>query len=297
MWYTICVLSKRKPQKTPMRGAQRQRLRFMESVAYWEGFVRRQRLSDTFNLNIEGLSRDFTLYRSLYPGNLNYDTSRKGYEPTAQFKPQIASGSAEEYLGLLRLHCEATAPELVQGLPGPMVAAHVPLQAGGVSANTLKDVTRAIVAGSGLTGMYQSMRVPEPEPVELWPAALVFSGYRWHVRAYDASKGMHRDCVLARLSVKPTSNEPPEIPPDQAWERNITVIARPSSRWSDPQKNAIAAEYAMQKHRGKWQWKVSLRECLVPYFLYLHRLDRPISQQRIELVDPDFAKRHGFADE
>lgn len=280
-----------------MRSAQRQRLRFLESVAYWEGVVGRQRLSDTFNLNVEGLSRDFTLYKRLYPGNLNYDTSRKAYEPTAKFKPQIASGSAEEYLGLLRLHCEASAPDLVQGLPGPMVTDHVPLQAGGVASDLLKDVTRAIVAGTGLSGLYQSMRGPDPEKVQLWPAALVFSGFRWHVRAYDSIKLAHRDCVLARLKVKPFIEDRPDIPEDSAWARKVEIRSRPAARWSEPQKAAIAAEYAMKKHRNEWQWKVSLRECLVPYFLYLHRLDLPSRQHRIELVDPDDIKRYGFSDD
>ena len=271
----------------------------MESVALWEGFVRRQRLSETFNLNVEGLSRDFTLYRSLYPENLSYDPSRKGYEPTPEFKPQLATGSAEEYLGLLRLHCEANTSDLVQGLPGPMVADNVPLQAGGVSADTLKEVTRAIVAKSGLIGTYQSMRIPKPEVVELWPTALVFSGYRWHIRAYDAKKGLYRDCVLARLTVKSKANaqDKPSIPADMAWKRKVDLVLHPAEHLSETQKEGVATEYAMSKQRGRWHWKVSLRECLVGYFIYLHRLDIPSRHQRVQLLDPELIKKYGFSEE
>lgn len=281
-----------------MRGAQRQRLRFMESVVFWEGSVRRQRLSEVFHLNTEGLSRDFTLYRRLYPKNLVYEPSRKAYEPTPEFTPQLASGSAEEYLGLLRMHCETSASDVALGLPGPMVIDHVPSQGGGVSADLLKDVTRAIVAGSGLVGRYQSMRHPKPQHVRFWPHALVFSGYRWHVRAYLEEQHAYSDLVLGRLKVtdRLPVEDRPTLPADVAWDKQIEVHVQPATRWSESQQDAIAHEYGMSKRAGKWVWRLTMRECLVAYFLYLHRLEKPNNQNRIELVDPELADRYRFPD-
>lgn len=171
MWYTLCV-GNDALQIADIRSAQLQRLRLLESIVYWEGLVRRHRLSEAFGLNVEGVSRDFSLYRDLFPENLAYDPSRKGYVPTSRFMLKLADGSADEYLGMLRLHSEGSTQWLIQGLPGTADTERVPLQPGGINSGDLKEITRAIAAGASLTGMYQSMRAPKPERVHVWPRAL-----------------------------------------------------------------------------------------------------------------------------
>lgn len=264
---------------------------------YWEGFVQRHRLSEAFGLNVEGVSRDFSLYRELFPENLTYDPSRKGYAPTPHFMPKLADGNADKYLSLLRLHSEGSTQWLIQGLPGTAEAECVPLQPGGIDSGDLKEITRAIAAGTLLTGMYQSMRSLKPERVHVWPTALIFSGYRWHLRAYDLDRDIHRDLVLARLSAKPGKARVQSIPEDPAWGAIVTVQVKPAQHWSPTQKSAIAKEYGMVRLRGSWVWSVKLRQCLVPYFLYLHRLDRPGKHQRIELVDSALCKAYAFCDD
>jgi len=296
VWYTLCV-EHDTPQLADIRGAQLQRLRLLESIVYWEGLVRRHRLSEAFGLNVEGVSRDFSLYRELFPENLAYDPSRKGYAPTSRFMPKLADGSADEYLSMLRLHSEGSTQWLIQGLPGTAETERVPLQPGGINSGDLKEITRAIAAGTSLTGIYQSMRAPKPERVHVWPRALVFSGYRWHLRAYDLDREIHRDLVLARLSAKPGTARVRDIPKDQAWDAIVTVQVRPAEHWSPTQKSAIAKEYGMTRLRGTWVWSVKLRQCLAPYFLYLHRLDRLGKHQRVELVDSDLAKAYAFCDD
>ena len=44
-----------------------------------------------------------------------------------------------------------------------------------------------------------------------------------------------------------------------------------------------------------WRWSVRLRECLVPYFFLLHRLDIQDKASRITLVEPELLKRYRFA--
>ena len=278
--------------------SQRRRLRFMESVVYWEGSVQRDRICSVFRVSENHLSRDFRLYRNLFPGNLMYETSRKRYEPMPRFRPRMTSGSAEEYLGSLRLSAEVHGNVL--DLPGPQASDVVPLQSGGVNVGTLRAVTRAIAEDRSIAGTYQSMREPDPTSIRLWPRALVFSGYRWHARAYESEGGQYGDFVLARLKIssRPDTEERESmlsLPTDAAWETRVTVEVQPATNWSVSQQAAIAREYGMTHTKSGWRWSVRLRECLVPYFFLLHRLDVQDKESRITLVDPGLLKRYRFA--
>lgn len=99
-------LSAVRTQMETLPFAQRQRLQFLESIAQWEGVVRRQRVCEVFDVSANHVTKDFSLYRSLSPGNLEYDVSLRAYRPIARFKPLFSAGSAEEYLALLRLNLE-----------------------------------------------------------------------------------------------------------------------------------------------------------------------------------------------
>lgn len=278
--------------------SQRRRLRFMESLVYWEGSVQRDRICSVFQVSENHLSRDFRLYRNLFPGNLIYEPSRKRYEPMPKFQPRMTSGSAAEYLGSLRLSAEVHGNVL--DLPGPQASDVVPLHSGGVGVGTLRAVTQAIAEGRSVAGTYQSMREPDPTSVCLWPRALVFSGYRWHARAYESDGGKYGDFVLARLKISSRTNaEESEsmlsLPKDTAWETRITVEVQPAAHWSVSQQEAIGREYGMTHAKSGWRWSVRLRECLVPYFFLLHRLDVQDKESRIALVDPGLLKRYRFA--
>lgn len=264
----------------------------------WEGAVFRQRLSDVFGVSENHISRDFKLYLDENPNSLSYDLSRKRYLPSTSFKPHYASGSPAEYLGLLRTHCDAADAGL-PGLPGPAVAETVPLHSGGVKPTTLQAITRAITDGTGLEVSYQSMRHPEPKTARLWPHALVFSGSRWHARAYNETEKTFGDFVLPRLIVKAKSLSPLEaaaVENDKEWCTKISVQVRPAGHLSGAQKVVIAQEYGMVKTNSHPVWTCELRECVVPYFLHLHRLDSDERQPRIELVDPTIRQRYGFPD-
>ena len=290
--------TRRRRSSPDMSAAQRLRLRFLESVVVWEGAVHRQRLVEMFGVTENHVSRDFKLYTGRHPHNLTYDLSRKRYLPTAKFRPQYASGSADEYLAMLRMVCDSGDVRL-PGMPAPTEADVVPLTCGGVDAKTLQAITRAITDRTGLEVVYQSMRRPEPAKHSLWPHALVFSGTRWHARAYDLDAGSFRDFVLSRLTVKASlTQDCPEGAPerDAEWTSRVELEVKPAGRLSGPQRQAIAREYGMSGAAGKEMWTLSLRTCLVPYFLHLHRLDSKDRKPFLELADPSLVERHRFPD-
>ena len=98
------------------------------------------------------------------------------------------------------------------------------------------------------------------------PFALINSGLRWHVRAFDRRSGEYRDFVLARISSAKLQNE--EIKPkessinDEDWTNFITlkIIPHPNNI---KEKKAIELDYGMKKGL----LKLELRQSIAGYVL------------------------------
>ena len=277
------------------RFAQRQRLTFIESVAFWEGRVDRPRVSSAFNVSENHVTKDFRLYKDAFPGNLQYDETARAYRPTRKFKPRIGKGSAEEYLALLRAQAEQNDGAIAPAGATSVTTDAVPPPRGRLEAVILNAVTRAISSQTGLTVSYQSRSRAEPSPRKVWPHALLFSGTRWHARAYDESRDAFIDLVLQRiLSTAALELPAPRQPDDdKAWSHWVEVDVVPSRTLSASQAEVVAREFGMAQAGRGWVWKARMRECLVGYFIYLHRLDLKSDPQRlIELKEPALAQRY-----
>lgn len=279
--------------------AQRQRLQYIESVAYWEGKVDRPRVSRVFEMSDNHITKDFTMYRNAFPDNLIYDVSGRYYRPGRDFEPQIGSGSPEEYLTLLyAFHCAK-----VMGFPPigtGITATGLPIPSGQVNPKVLRELTRALSQQKGLTIRYQSFTNPEPTMREIWPHALVFAGLRWHIRVYDGLRQKFVDLVLLRvLNAEPLAQPcPVESEHDDRWHDTEHVEICPIKTLSDTQQSVIAAEYGMKKSRGsRWSWECDVRKCLVAYLLIMLRLDVKTSKHPyICLADPSLAERYQFSE-
>lgn len=276
--------------------AQRQRLQFIESVAYWEGGVDRPRVSRVFSVTQNHVTKDFRLYRQAFPENLDYVLSERIYRPSATFQPKFASGRPEEYLSLLRssVECQSTALMPVMGEGVSSVTLPAPI--GQIEPDVLFAVTRAIKRRLCLRLEYQGLRVGAPAVRTVWPRGLVFAGFRWHIRAYDTQAGTYEDLVLSRILSAQQCDAPSatELPADDAWNEEITIEVIPSTRLNQTQQDVIAKEYGMNKQDG-WAWSVPLKRCLIPYFLRVHRFDLgPAESYPIELRDQALAEKFSF---
>ena len=276
--------------------AQRQRLQFIESVAYWEGGVDRPRVSKVFGVTQNHVTKDFRLYRQAFPENLDYVLSERVYRPSAAFQPRFASGRPEEYLSLLRSSVECQSTALMPVMGGGVSSVALPVPIGQIEPDVLFAVTRAIKRRLCLRLEYQGLRVDVPATRTVWPRGLVFAGFRWHIRAYDVESGTYEDIVLSRILSARQCDEPhaTELPSDNAWDDEITIEVIPSTRLNQVQQEVIAKEYGMTRHDG-WVWSVPLKRCLIPYFLRVHRFDLgPAESYPIELRDQALAERFRF---
>lgn len=69
-----------------MRYAKEQRLRFIDFLVDQYGYINRSALVDFFDIGLAMATRDFAKYRAMAPGNLVYDTKKKTYLKSPNFK-------------------------------------------------------------------------------------------------------------------------------------------------------------------------------------------------------------------
>ena len=73
------------------------RFRFIEIVALWEGRLTTRHLCDVFGICRQQASKDINNYkRTVAPGNIEYDSTIKGYRPSADCSPRVRQGATDE---------------------------------------------------------------------------------------------------------------------------------------------------------------------------------------------------------
>ncbi|MDD3609176.1 MAG: WYL domain-containing protein [Halothiobacillaceae bacterium] len=258
------------PTNEELKWDVRQRLKLLESTLLLSGWVRTQALTDSFGISRAQASKDFALYQRLRPGNLVYNKSRKYYEAGPDFDPLLLSGRASQLLDVLGAMPHGDGPVLALTAQGPAVEVMRPLDRE-LDLRVFHAISRAACNGTKLRLSYQSMRRPEPVELQLSPHTLVFSGLRWHVRAYSDTHGEYRDFVLARMRGVPEVLEEAGASPaaDARWHERVTVVIVPHPGLPAAQQAVIAEDYAMTDGRTEHR----LRAALVPYFLSLMRVE------------------------
>lgn len=220
---------------------QRQRLSYLEFCLYFLGEVRRADMMARFDCAPAVVTRDIALYRQLAPSNLELDPSSKAYQILSTFQP------------LFEHRLEQVMPALMQGEPysietlgSPLLPGDYPAMLNRPAMPILAAISRAIHQQRLLKVRYHSASSGEQERV-VAPHALVDSGLRWHVRAYDRLRGGFIDLVLTRLLAATLLDEAPAVHEqagqDEQWQQTISLQLVPHPKLHDP---AIATlDYAM----------------------------------------------------
>jgi len=275
----------------------RQRLKLLECTLLLNGWVRTQALTETFGISRAQASKDFAVYQALAPDNLVYNRSQKYYEPGEHFAARLLSGRTSELLDVLGALPGADRPVVALAAAGPNVELLRPLERE-LDLDILRAVSAAASNGHRLRVDYQSMRRPEPRAIELSPHTLVFSGFRWHLRAFSHEHDEYRDFVLARMASAEPLPDRPGAPRDGDGDWFEEVVLRVGVHPDLPaaQQAVIAADYGMVD--GERQ--VSVRRALLPYLLRLMQIEPEREHpdaviQQIRLVNPEVVARPGRA--
>jgi len=174
------------------------RLALVTARLQWEGRVNRGDLVQRFGISPNQASADLKRFAALFPGSLVYDSKAKTYRAGPGLPP-ATSADADALLRDLRLVGEAIIPEDELALASIPALGMTEAPARAASAEVLRCVLAAIRTRAVLRGSYQSFSTPERQQRVLEPHALVFDGFRWHVRSRDAQDGAYKDFVLGRL--------------------------------------------------------------------------------------------------
>ncbi|CAI8987115.1 MULTISPECIES: helix-turn-helix transcriptional regulator [Pseudomonas] len=248
------------------------RYRLIETVAWWEGRLTTGHLIQSFGISRQQASKDINTYINEHaPKNLTYDKQIKGYVPSKVFKPLFIDDSASAYLHLLYQN-NARAPH-IEGLA--LAYAHtkvleVPDRS--IKAEILRPLLKACREHLRLDIDYVSLNSPEPEGRTIAPHTLVYTGMRWHVRAYCEKNREYRDFVLSRLRGVPDMREDETengIDGDEVWNTEVAVIIKPDGRLNKAQQAIIEVDFGMTDG----QLVVPSRRALVMYVLQRYQID------------------------
>lgn len=234
------------------------RLRAIELLAYWEGRLVTNRLVKWFGISRQQASSDIKRYLSLHnPDSLVHEPSVKAYVPTPGFQPVLTKGHVNEYM------------ELISGLVSDSLAIALETEANltavqlpdrAVRPEVVREVIQACRSGSSIRILYASMTNPTLHERVISPHTLVYTGFRWHVRAYCHDKEEFRDFILSRIerTPKPVVADAPNSEMDRRWHELITITLIPNLKLSSGQQALVEKDYGMPDGRLQLQVRAAL---------------------------------------
>lgn len=238
------------------------RLRTIELIALWEGRLITNQLSEWFGVSRQQASADINRYNSeINSDALIHDPSAKGYVPAQNFKPVLSTGHINEYMALLDNLNNQPMAQFLEGYN----AVSVQLPNRTVRPEVVRAAIKACRQQLQLSIHYSSMENPQPRQRIIAPHTLVYTGFRWHLRAWCYSREEFRDFLLSRIyftpELKQNSNKTAEQ--DRLWHTNIQLRLIPNLLLNTDQRTLVAHDYAMDNE----QLTLNTRQALAHYTL------------------------------
>jgi hypothetical protein len=240
--------------------SQRDRLKHIELRLRFLGEVRRTDLMARFGIQSAAASRDLALYKELAPFNAEFDQRSKLYVLGQRFTPLFETQADQALSWLVEQVGDVGAPTGESLLPCAM-----PARLTTPKLEVLATVTRAIHLRQALQVRYHSISSVQSER-EIIPFALLDTGLRWHVRAYDRKSAEFRDFVLTRIhEPKACVDRPPlrqELAEnDTQWTRivDLQLVPHPDK----PRPEVTCMDYGMDSG----SLNLSVRAAIAGYVL------------------------------
>jgi hypothetical protein len=244
--------------------AARERLRMLEVLLWWRGWVGRSDLIDGFGISPAQASSDFQKYLEINGKGLSYQTSRKRYEAGEDFACKLHSPNLEEAVRTLLGGEMADDPVLMGEVEAPARVAVLRLPKRKADGGIARKVFVAMLSGQRLRVFYHPLTAGRREWRFLRPAALAWDGRRWHVRSWCETRQEWRDFVLGRMEQAEWPEKAQgDLPPDVAWETWETVRFRVNPDLSAETQAALRMDYGLEGE----VMEVRVRQALKGYLL------------------------------
>lgn len=267
---------------TTEQWAGRERLHFIERLAWWRGVVNRADLRDVFRISSAQASGDLQGYLEINPGSMVYNMSSKRYEARPDMTCVLHKPMLEEAVRLFMGGGGPLPPE--HFLPGEtdMVDCFVP-PGRRASQAVERRVFLAVIGGCRLRVKYWSVAGNRGSRREIAPHAFGNDGYRWHVRAWCFEKEEFRDFVLSRIEEAewPIDDFEPPVA-DVDWTRQETVVVTANPALDEAQRKSIERDYGMRGGKLAIKVRGAMRDYLLAHLRLNAKGDRP---QQLALLE------------
>ena len=275
---TVVAKPDRLSQIAQLPQATRDRIAHIDFTLLFKGEAVRADLVDRFSIAAAQATKDFTMYRELAPGNIEYDQKLKLHKRGEAFEPlfdydvvrtlaTISQGYGDGFTGKVK----------------PPLACEAPYHLNKPNLSIVAKVTEAIHKGKALNITYVSLSSGETTR-EIVPHTLVDNGLRWHVRGFDRKHGEFRDFVLTRIKAAGVLedsilSEAELETQDRQWNRFVELELVPHPRIEHSE--AIELDYGMTGG----VMKVEIRAATAGYLLRLWNVD---CSKAAQLKTPEF---------
>ncbi|MCK5092086.1 MAG: WYL domain-containing protein [Gammaproteobacteria bacterium] len=248
----------------------RQRLQYIEIMAYYTGVVTRSDVAKTFGISDAAATKDLTFYGKIAPDNLQYKQNVFGFVPNASFKEVFADLSPDTVLPMIANNLSTTGGPVVDHLIYGVPVNTLPLPSRLPDKTIVAQVTRAAHQHKKLGIVYNSLSDREPDKNSdqhriIEPHSLIDTGLRWHVRAYSEDTFDFRDFVLSRITDAKILEEEAESSPayDDDWIETITLKLTPHPNLNQKKQRSLLIDYGATDEIIE----VKVKRALVGYIL------------------------------
>ena len=229
--------------------AQKEKLEFVEHLAYFNGVVNRDDITNRFGISAASATNILSMYNQMAPQNLSYNIRLKRYEIGKAFKRIF---DIRMSLGRIPVY---TMPKLYD--PG-----------GSDAIERIAVISRAIQRTESLTITYSSAS-GGTSTREIIPVAFANNWLRWHLRAYDRKREKYVDFVFRRIQeahpIEGDTIQEHEHPKnDTQWHSFIDLKIK-----AHPHNLADVQSFTM----GADSDSVEIRAAMAGYFLQLWNVD------------------------
>lgn len=200
----------------------KERLSYIDFCANYIGEIGRNSIVNRFGIGDAAASKDLAEYMEMKPKNLTYDFKTKKHRPTKDFEPMFKFNHEQVFRAL------ATGfGDTLQSEPIAHLKCENALKLNKPDTKVIAQVSRAIHLSKVIQITYFSLTSGFNER-KLVPFAIVDSGLRWHVRAFDRKRNRFMDFVFTRIKSAEilddeTIKENESSKNDKAWNKIVTL--------------------------------------------------------------------------
>jgi len=261
--------------------AAKERLRAIERIIWWRGWIKRKDLQNLFGVSLAQASSDLQKYLEMNPDSMLYHLKRKRYEPSDQMQCVLHTPVFEDAIRAFlpsSAHAGQFTPPQQPDL-GMVAMVNLPNRSSKPTIQRL--ILQALLNSKKVKFKYWSVSSGKSKIRQIVPTGLGNDGYRWHVRAWCYENLDYRDFVLSRISlVKELSDYEEMLPEDIRWNTQETVRLKPNSQLSENAQRAIELDYGI-RHNGVL--KLQVRSAMMHYFLSHMRVQNESQPNHFEL--------------